>query len=183
MFLIGVFLFLAPALSAIAIRRSLSIAWHIIFLVLCLLYAVSPLLLGVLGLHLSKQFNCEVNIAIYTCADAPQFEDLITGLTFAPWGMVLTIISSAVGIVGLLISLIVTQRASQNQLVRPPVCFYRNYRRKAIAGICSAIAQNRNLSLLGVRSVVVVLTILAPTLVPVIYAWMWLAFPAKVAAS
>ncbi|MBD2461444.1 PspC domain-containing protein [Oscillatoria sp. FACHB-1407] len=176
---IGAFLFFAPALAAIAIRRSLSASWHVIFLVLCILYAFAPLLLGATGLQLAEQFNCTVDITIYTCVDAPQYEDWITGLTFAPWGLILTIPSGAFGATGLLVSLNAIQKAERYQLERPPVYFYRNPRRKAIAGICSAIAQSSNFPLLGVRAAAIFSMVWAPMIIPALYVWIWLAFPLR----
>ena len=81
-YLVGIFyaallvalLFFGPALSAIAVRRSLSIRWQLVLLGVCVFYAISPILLTVGGMGLAERFGCEASgmgIIIYKCPDNP----------------------------------------------------------------------------------------------------------------
>jgi hypothetical protein len=54
--LIMALLFVGPALSAIAIRRSLPIRWQLGLLSICIFYGIFPLLLAWGGLSLAERF-------------------------------------------------------------------------------------------------------------------------------
>lgn len=178
--LVGLLLFMGPALGAIAVRRSLSVRWHLLLLGICIFYGAAPLLMGWGGLALAERFSCAVDITIYKCAENPQLSDLITAMTFAPWGLMITIPSSALGVIGLLISLVIKifrSGARAHTSTSPTAAFYRSHRHKVIAGVCTAIAQRWNLPLLGVRIATVALAVIMPILALPLYFWLWLAFP------
>lgn len=178
--LISLLLFFGPALAAIAIRRSLSIPWQIILLVICLLYAALPILIGLGGVGLAKLYNCTIDINIYKCPGNPSLGETITLMTFAHLLAIITIPSGILGIIGILISLVLKfiqlqKREETNEA--PLAIFYRSRRHKVIAGICSAIAQKTNLPLLAVRIATIILAIITPGFGAPLYIWLWLAFP------
>ena len=178
--LVALLLFMGPALGAIAVRRSLSVRWHLLLLGICIFYGAVPVLMGWGGLALAERFSCAVDITIYKCAENPQLSDLITAMTFAPWGLMITIPSSLLGVIGLLISLVlrvVSSSQGRQTSSNSTAAFYRSYRHKVIAGVCTAIAQRWNLPLLGVRIAVVALAVIMPILALPLYFWLWLAFP------
>ncbi|MBD2743029.1 PspC domain-containing protein [Coleofasciculus sp. FACHB-1120] len=181
--IITALLFFGPALSAIAIRRSLSIPWQLVLLAVCVFYSIFPILLTLGGTGLAERFACEAGgrgIVIYKCPGTPWLGDVITFMTFAHWGAIFTIPSGVVGFVGLLISLILKRnrlRTGVNTPERPTATFYRSRRRKVVAGVCAAIAQRWGLSLLGVRVAIVVLSVVITGIGLPIYLWVWLAFP------
>ncbi|MBD2095264.1 PspC domain-containing protein [Trichocoleus sp. FACHB-591] len=184
--LIGLLFFIGPALGAIAVRRSLSLRWHLFLLSICIFYGVVPLLMGWGGLALAEHFSCDVEITIYKCVGNPQLGNLITGMTFAPWGLMLTIPSSVLGTFGLLISFVLkVTRPNQGIQTspRPTAAFYRSHRHQVIAGVCTAIAQRWHLPLLGVRIATVALLVIMPMLGLPLYLWLWLAFPFEPAAE
>ncbi|HEY9608292.1 PspC domain-containing protein [Allocoleopsis sp.] len=182
-------LFFGPALSAIAVRRSLSIPWQLVLLGVCVFYAISPILLTVGGMGLAERFGCEaggMGIIIYKCPGTPWLGDVITWMAFAHWGAFLTIPSGVLGVIGLLTSLILKAnrlRTGVNTSERPTATFYRSRRRKVIAGVCAAIAQRWGLSLLGVRIAIVVLSIAISGIGLLLYLWLWLAFPLEPSAE
>ncbi|MEW6492929.1 MAG: PspC domain-containing protein [Cyanobacteriota bacterium] len=196
-YLVGIFypallvalLFFGPALCAIAIRRSLSIPWQLVLLGVCVLYAISPILLTVGGMSLAERFGCEaggMGIIIYKCPDSPWLGDVITWMAFAHWVAFLTIPSGGLGFIGLLTSLILKANrlhSGVNPSERPTATFYRSRRRKVIAGVCAAIAQRWGLSLLGVRIAIVVLSIAITGIGLLLYLWLWLAFPLEPSAE
>lgn len=178
--LVGLLLFIGPALGAIAVRRSLSVPWHLLLLGICIFYGAVPLLMGWGGLALAERFSCDVEVTIYKCVGNPQLGDLITAMTFAPWGLMITIPSSLLGAIGLLISLVlkvVRPGARAQTSTSPTAVFCRSPRHKVIAGVCTAIAQRWNLPLLGVRIATVALAVIMPILALPLYFWLWLAFP------
>jgi phage shock protein PspC (stress-responsive transcriptional regulator) len=182
-------LFFGPALSAIAVRRSLSIRWQLILLGVCVFYAISPILLTVGGMSLAERFGCEaggMGIIVYKCLGTPWLGDVITWMAFAHWGAIFTIPSGILGFIGLLTSLILKAnrlRTGVNPSERPTTTFYRSRRRKVIAGVCAAIAQRWGLSLLGVRIAIVVLSIAISGIGLLLYLWLWLAFPLEPSAE
>jgi phage shock protein C len=196
-YLVGIFyatllvavLFFGPALSAIAIRRSLSIRWQLVLLGVCVFYSISPILLTLGGVGLAEREGCEaggMGIIIYKCPGTPWLGDVITLMTFAHWGVFLTIPSGVLGLIGLLTSLAIkanTLRIGVNTSERPTTTFYRSRRRKVIAGVCAAIAQRWGVSLLGVRIAIVVLTIAITGIGLLLYLWLWLAFPLEPSAE
>jgi len=121
-----------------------------------------------------------MGIIIYKCPGTPWLGDVITLMTFAHWGALLTIPSGVLGLIGLFTSLVLKAnrlRTGVNTSGRPTVTFSRSRRRKVIAGVCAAIAQRWGLSLLGVRIAMVVLTIAITGIGLLLYLWLWLAFP------
>lgn len=182
-------LFFGLALSAIAIRRSLSIRWQLVLLGVCVFYSISPILLTLGGVALAERSGCEaggMGIITYKCPGTPWIGDVITFMTFAHWGAIFTIPSGVLGAIGLLTSLILkanTLRTGINTSERPTATFYRSRRRKVIAGVCAAIAQRWGLSLLGVRIAIVVLTIAITGIGLLLYLWLWLAFPLEPSAE
>jgi phage shock protein PspC (stress-responsive transcriptional regulator) len=180
--IVGLLLF-GPALSAIVIRRSLSIRWQLVLLFICVFYSISPILLTLGGMSLAERSGCEaggMGIITYKCPGTPWLGDVITLMTFAHWGAFLTIPSGVLGVIGLLTSLILKVnrlRTGVNPSERPTATFYRSRRRKVIAGVCAAIAQRWGLSLLGVRIAIVVLSIAISGIGLLLYLWLWLAFP------
>jgi phage shock protein PspC (stress-responsive transcriptional regulator) len=184
--LIVALLFFGPALSAIAIRRSLSIRWQLVLLGVCIFYGISPFLLALGGVGLAERFGCEVQTIIYKCPGTPWLGDVITFMTFANWGAIFTIPSGVLGFIELLTSLVLkanTLRTGVNTSGRPTATFYRSRRRKVIAGVCAAITQRWGLSLLGVRIAIVVLTIAITGIGLLLYLWLWLAFPLEPSAE
>lgn len=186
LFLVG------PAISGIAILRSLSIRWHLALLSLCIFYGIFPLLLTWGGLRLADHFGCHAEAARFQCPAPLWHESLVTGMTFAHWLAIFTLPSAVLGAIGLLMSLLLTVRRRRNPssgtsrtgniFAVPPVAFYRSRRHKVIAGICAAVAQRWHLPLQGVRIVTVVLAIVLPGFI-FLYVWLWLAFPTESALA
>lgn len=175
-----ILLFFCPALSAIAIRRSLSIPWHLVLLIINICYGIFPLLLAWGGMGLAERFGCQAETIIFHCPNSTWLGELITGMIFAHWLAIVTIPSAILGAIGLLISLILkinSSRTKGNISNIPTDIFYRSRRHKVIAGICAAIAQKWNLPVQGVRIVTVILTVVGSGLVLLLYLWFWLAFP------
>lgn len=178
--LISLLLFFGPALAAIAIRRSLSIPWQLVLLVICILYAVLPLLIALSGTAMAERYGCVPNMSAYKCPGDPSLGETITLMTFAHWLAIITIPSGILGMIGILIFLvikIVRLRKGEQTTRTEFASFYRSRRHKLIAGICSAIAKKTNLSLLSVRIATVILAIVASGIGVPLYLWLWLAFP------
>lgn len=176
---VGALFFFGPALSAIAIRRSLAIRWQWVLVSICLFYGIFPLLVALGGLGLAEGFRCKAEIIIYKCPGSPWLGELITGMVFAHWGAIITIPSGILGLIGLSISLALkakTLRTDVHTAGRPASTFYRSRRHKVLGGICAAVAQQWRLPLLGVRIATVVLVIITGMAIP-LYLWLWLAFP------
>lgn len=176
----GALFFFPLALCAIAIRFSLATPWQLLLLGICIVYGVSPFLIGLGGMSLAERFGCDVEITTYTCPGNPSLGELITLMVFAYyWGAIFTIPSTILGFVGFLISLTLktnTSRTEGTSSGRPTAAFYRSRRHKVIAGICAAIAQRWRLPILGVRISTVALVIITGIALP-LYLWLWLAFP------
>jgi len=68
--LILILFLLGPVLSAIALRRSLSMGWHLALLGLFIAYAVTPLLLSWGALSLAEHLGCEGGG--FFCPEYPQ---------------------------------------------------------------------------------------------------------------
>jgi phage shock protein PspC (stress-responsive transcriptional regulator) len=172
--------FVGPALSAIAIRRSLPIRWQLVLLSICIFYGIFPFLLAWGGASLAEHFACQVETIIYHCPNPRWLGEIITWMTFAPWlAIFVTIPSAVLSFIGLLISLMLkinTSRTEVNTSGRPTVAFYRSRRHKVISGVCAAIAQQRRLPLQAVRIVTVILAVVIPGVL-LLYLWFWLAFP------
>ncbi|HEY9298127.1 MAG TPA: PspC domain-containing protein [Phormidium sp.] len=178
--LIVAMLFFAPALAAIAIRRSLAIPWQLILLGICILYGALPILIALGGVALAERYSCAAEITIYKCPGNPSLGETITLMTFAHWLAIFTIPSAILGIIGMLISLTIKidkLRKGEQTTQGSSAIFYRSRRHKVIAGICAAIAQQTNLPLLGVRIATVFLAIVTPGFGVPLYLWLWLAFP------
>ena len=178
--LLATLFFLAPAISAVAILRSLSLGWHLVLLGICIFYGASPLLIVWAGMGLAKNFNCLAEAVVFTCPNPPWLGGVITYMVFAHWLAIVTIPSAILGCLGLLISVILKTNPSLlnlNSAGTPIANFHRSRRHRAIAGVCAAIAQQWSLPVLGVRIITVILAIVIPGVLPIIYLWFWLAFP------
>jgi len=90
-----------PALCFLAIR-SRSTPQKLLLLGLCILYGVLPLLLGSVGTSLATSSGCQVEMGLnYQCPTNPELGDLITTMVFiGAWGPIVTIPSSALGLLG-----------------------------------------------------------------------------------
>jgi phage shock protein C len=175
-------LLIAPALAAIAIRRSLPIRCQLALLGICIFYGILPIFLYLVGMILADGFGCKSTMNFFACPTAPWLGETINLLNFAPWLEFLTIPSAILGMIGLIISIILKakmSRRTEDTANRSTVIFYRSRHHKAIAGICAAIARKWRLSILGVRIVTVILAVGSGgspfILLP--YFWIWLAFP------
>lgn len=178
--LIWVLLFFGPALAAIAIRRSLSIPWQLVLLVICILYGALPILIALGGTAMAERYGCIPDMSAYKCPGNPSLSETITLMTFAHWLAFITIPSGILGIIGIAISLvikIVKLQKGEQTTEAPFAIFYRSRRHKVIAGICAAIAQKTNLPLLAVRIATVILAVVTPGFGAPLYLWLWLAFP------
>ena len=177
--LIWVLLFFGPALAAIAIRRSLSIPWQLVLLLICILYAALPILIALTGVDLAERNGCVPDMSAYKCPGNPSLGETITLMTFAHWLAIITIPSGILGVIAILIySTIRSAKLRKGEQTEAPFAiFYRSRHHKLIAGICSAIAKKTNLPLLAVRITTVILAIVAPGFGAPLYIWLWLAFP------
>jgi phage shock protein C len=174
-------LFVAPALSAISIRRSLSICWHLFFLGICIFYGIFPMFLWLIGIISSEGSGCASTMDP-SCPSTTWRGEMVNLANFAPWLEFLTIPSAFLGAIGLIISMalkVKISRRTEDIANRSTVVFYRSRHRKAIAGICAALARKWGLSILGVRIFTVILAVGSGgtpfILLP--YFWLWLAFP------
>jgi phage shock protein C len=180
--LIGALLFVGPALAAIAVRRSLNPFWQAVFVGLCLLYAVLPLLIASVGASLAEAHGCVANAALYECPSNPGLSDQVTAMTFAHWGAIITIPSGLAGVIGLLIYRSSQSNRSRSQASTPGEsrAFYRSRHRKVLAGVCAAIAQRWGVPLLALRIGFVAVSLVMPGLglmLHLLYLWLWLAVP------
>ncbi len=173
--LLYIFLLVGPAIATIAFFRSLSRNWHWALLGLCVLYAVSPFLLTWGGLGLANSFGCTSEAVRFRCPPPSWRGDLVSGLFMAHWLVIFTIPSAILGATGLLVSWMQMNKRSGNNAVISRTVFHRS-RHKIFAGVCSALSQRWNLSVLGIRIVAVILAIVIPGFV-FLYLWGWLAFP------
>jgi phage shock protein C len=176
--LISILLLVGPAIASIAIMRSLSIRWHLFLFVLCIFYAILPLLVAWSGIGLAKSFGCQAEAIVFHCPDPSWHGDLVTRMAFMHWLAIISIPSAVLGAIGLVISLILTVKKSQTtvNISGKTAVFYRSRRHKLIAGVCAAIAQQWNLPLQGVRIAAVVLAIVfSPSVL--LYFLSWLVFP------
>ena len=179
MSLIYVFLLVGPAIAATAFFRRLSTRWHWFLLSVSVFYGISPLIVTWGALGLAKRFGCSAEAVRFRCLDLVWLGDAISGLAMSHWLAIFTIPSAVVGAIGLLFSWILNHqqlRITVGTLVQPPAAFYRSRHHKVVAGVCSALAQRWHQSLLEIRIVVVVLTIVTPGFI-FLYLWCWLAFP------
>ena len=176
-----VLLFAAPALAAVANRRSLSIRWQLIFLGICILYGSCPLLLAWGGLWLAERFNCEgYGMLVFHCPDFAWLGSLTSLMVFTHWFAMLTVPSAVLGCLGLLISLglkVNALRINVNTSERSTGVFYRSRQHKIISGMCAATAQQLRLPISAVRIVIVMLVVVFPRTALSLYLWCWLAFP------
>ncbi|MFW9260839.1 PspC domain-containing protein [Nostoc sp. CALU 546] len=178
--LILILLFVGPALSSIAIWRSLSIRWHFVLLGIIIFYGILPLLLTWGGMGLAERFSCQSEAIIFRCPNSSWLGELVTGMFFAHWLAIFTIPSAILGSIGLISSLIVKlnpSRTKVNTSGKTTIPFYRSRRHKVISGVCAAIAQRWKLPVQGVRIVTVALAVVIPGLVWLLYVWLWLALP------
>ncbi|KXS89315.1 hypothetical protein OA58_22475, partial [Microcystis aeruginosa NIES-88] len=82
--LIVALLFVGPALSAIAIRRSLPIRWQLVLLGICIFYGIFPLLLAWGGLSLAERFACQAEIIVFHCPAPRWLGEIIENLGLKP---------------------------------------------------------------------------------------------------
>jgi hypothetical protein len=96
-----------PALCFLAIR-SRSTPRKMLLLGACMLYGVLPLLLGVIGTSLATALGCQAEMGLnYQCPTHSGLEDSVTTMIFiGAWGPIVTIPSSALGLLGVVISYI-----------------------------------------------------------------------------
>ncbi len=175
-----ILLFVGPALSSIAIRRSLSIRWHLVLFGICILYGISPFLLAWGGMGLAKRFGCQTEAMMFQCPNPSWHGEIVTGMVFAHWLAIFTIPSAVFGAIGLIISLRIKVKRSPttvNISGKPNAAFYRSRRHKVIAGVCAAISRRWRLPIQGVRIVTVILAVVGSGFVLLLYLWFWLAFP------
>ncbi|QLE45382.1 PspC domain-containing protein (plasmid) [Nostoc sp. C052] len=185
--LILILLFVGPALSSIAIRRSFTMRGHLILLGIIIFYGILPLLLAWGGMGLAERFGCQSETIIFRCPNPSWLGELVTGMVFAHWLAIFTIPSAILGSIGLIISLIVKLNPSRTKVNisdKPTAVFYRSRRHKVISGVCAAMpsagfanAQRWKLPVQGVRIVTVALAVIIPGLVWLLYLWLWLALP------
>jgi phage shock protein PspC (stress-responsive transcriptional regulator) len=174
--LISVLLLVGPALAAISITRSLTIRGHLVLLGVCILYGIFPFLVTWGGMGLAERFGCAAEAIRFICPSPSWLGNVISGMFMAHWLAIFAVPSAILGVIGLLISLILTiKRSHANTPVLPRTIFHRS-RHKVVAGVCYALAQQWNLPILGVRIVTVILAIVIPGFI-FLYFWCWLAFP------
>ncbi|MEO1401054.1 MAG: PspC domain-containing protein [Cyanobacteria bacterium J06635_1] len=164
--------FMGPAISAIAIRQSLSIRRQILLLIACTLYGIGPLLLAFGALGLAGVLNCHPQTSAISCPNQPWLSDWLSFATVGHWFTMITLPSAIFGDLGLL--------GSISYRVKNPgstVMFYRSRRRGLIGGVCAGIAQRTQLPLMVVRMVVVALLLMTSVLTLIAYGWAWMAFP------
>jgi phage shock protein C len=170
MLVTGLLFVFGPVISAMAVRFSLPIFWQWSLAGICIIYGIFPLLLASGSSSLAKYLGCTTQLVMYACPGNRWFETLMSwGL--APWAAIWTVPSGLFGSLGLLFSISMSVRGKQTPFI------YRSRRQKVFAGVCAAIAERTGLSLLGVRIGMVVSAVLLSVIVPVLYCWMWLAFP------
>ena len=177
--LILILLLVGPAIASIALMRSLSMRWHLFLFGICIFYGILPLLVAWSGIGLAERFGCQAEAIIFHCPASSWHGDLVTRMAFMHWLAIISIPSAVLGVIGLILSLILTVKKSRttvNISGRQTAIFYRSRRHKVIAGVCAAIAQQWNLPLQGVRIATVVLAIVFSPFV-LLYVWSWLAFP------
>ena len=105
-FLIVLLALAGPAMAALALWRSLSVRWHLIWLGVCSAYGSLPLLLTWTGFRIAELFDCEVEgVMVFQCPDVTWLGTLISGMVFTHWFAIVTIPSALLGALGLLISL------------------------------------------------------------------------------
>ena len=169
-------LFIGPAIASIAFFRQLSLRWHWFLFILCIIYGISPLLGAWSALSLAKQFSCSSEAIRFRCPSPVWLGNVLSGLFMSHWLMIFVIPSAVLGAVGLLFSWIqINRRSDPSNPVVSKTMFHRS-RHKVVAGVCSALSQRWNLSVLGIRIVAVILAIVVPGFT-FLYLWCWLAFP------
>ena len=173
---LSILLFIGPAIASVAFFRSLSKSWHLALLGLCVLYAASPFLLTWGGLGLAKGFGCTAEAVGFRCPPPLWHGDLVSGLFMAHWLAIFILPSAVLGAIGLLFSWIQTNKRSDLTNPGIPRTVFHRSRHKVVAGVCSALSQRWNLSVLGIRIVTVVLATVVPGFI-FLYVWCWLAFP------
>jgi len=177
--LICIFLLVGPAIASIAFFRRLSTGWYLFLLSLCVVYGVSPFLVTWGAFGLAKRFGCSAEAIRFRCPSPVWLGDVISGLAMSHWLAIFAIPSAILGAIGLLISGILQHQRSQiagSTSGQSPAAFYRSRRQKAIAGVCSALAQRWHQPIQVIRIVTVVLAIVIPGFI-FLYFWCWLAFP------
>jgi hypothetical protein len=98
-----------PALCFLSIR-SRSTLRKLLLLGACILYGVLPLLLGLVGTSLATALGCQLEMGLnYQCPTNPGLGDLVTTMVFiGAWGPIVTIPSSALGLLGFISSSIIS---------------------------------------------------------------------------
>lgn len=165
-------LFVGPGLVAVALRRSFPSWLNQLLIGVCLLYAGLPLLLAMVGASLGQQWNCESMGILYTCPG--ERGQIVTGLYAAGMLAFITLPSGLLGVIGLLILMVGRRGRSTGTPATPLFC--RQRRGKVFGGICAALASRLGWSVMLVRAGAVALTVLVG-IVPLVYLWMWIAFP------
>ncbi len=171
--LLYTFLLIGPAIAAIAFFRQLSTRWHLLLLLLCVIYGISPFLMSWSAFGLAKQFGCSAEAVRFRCPSPVWLGDVISGLSMSHWLAIFVIPSAVLGAIGLLISSIQTHKRSKSNT--PMIVFHRSHH-KVFAGLCSALSEQWHLPVVGIRIITVILAIVIPGFV-FLYVWGWLAFP------
>lgn len=178
--LLGAMLPIGPFLAAIALRRSLAMPWRVLLLGICILHGLSPFIAASIGLSLAESYGCETDITLYECPGNAEMGDMVTNLTFAPWAAIITLPSGLAGVIGLCTASGLHANRSQagaSARIDSGRSFYRSRRRKAIAGVCAAVARRFGLSVLLVRIGVVLFSLLTPGIGFLVYLVLRLAIP------
>ncbi len=176
---------LCPMLSAIAVRRSLSVRWQLSFIGFCLCYGAFPLLVSWVSSRLSGHFGCEYFALSIQCPSNLQLEEFLSGVVFSPWLIMVTFPSAVSGIVGLFVSIYLTTSLFRREAMiahssssqYQAAAFCRSRRHRVFFGLFGAISQRWRLSLLGVRIVAVILLVALSVPTITVYLWCLLAFP------
>lgn len=168
---------IGPVISAITVRRALSVRWQILLLGFCALYGVGPILLALGSMGLADVLNCDRQTFALSCPQQPWLSGLLNILIFGHWFTALTLPSAILGGLGLLGSI-------SYRLKNPgsAAMFYRCRRRGLLGGVCAGLAVRSHLPPIAVRIMAVALLVIMNALTLVAYGWAWIAFPTQKSA-